>query len=84
MIGEIGGNAEEEAAAYVKANMTKPVSASWRDRPRQGKRMGHAAPSSGGKGTAAEKIERSGGGDLRVRDTLRHGKTSPASRLKVN
>jgi len=57
LIGEIGGTAEEEAAAYVQAHVDKPVAAfvAGSTAPK-GKRMGHAgAIIAGGKGTAAEK-----------------------------
>ncbi len=59
MIGEIGGSAEEEAAEYIKANVTKPMSAyiAGVTAP-EGKKMGHAgAITSGGKGTAKGKMD---------------------------
>jgi succinyl-CoA synthetase alpha subunit len=57
MMGEIGGNAEERAASYIKAHMKKPVAGfiAGATAP-PGKRMGHAgAIISGGQGTAADK-----------------------------
>jgi succinyl-CoA synthetase alpha subunit len=88
MIGEIGGMAEEEAAAYVKAHVTKPVVGfiAGQTAPK-GKRMGHAgAVISGGKGTAAEKIEAFRAAGISVSETPSDMGITLARRLglKVN
>ncbi|MCL2723644.1 MAG: succinate--CoA ligase subunit alpha [Polyangiaceae bacterium] len=84
MIGEIGGGAEERAAAFIKEKMTKPVAgfiAGTTAPP--GKRMGHAgAIISGGQGTAAAKIDALTKAGAKVAPTPSHMATTLQSMMK--
>jgi succinyl-CoA synthetase alpha subunit len=86
MIGEIGGTAEEEAAEFIRKNVTKPVVGyiAGATAPK-GKRMGHAgAIISGGKGTAEEKFEAMQKAGIKItRSTAEIGKSMMEALQKV-
>jgi succinyl-CoA synthetase alpha subunit len=85
LIGEIGGSAEEEAAEWIKAHCKKPVAAfiAGKTAP-PGRRMGHAgAIVSGGKGTAAGKIEALQGAGIAISETPAAIADTLISRMKV-
>ncbi len=84
MIGEIGGSAEEDAAAYIKEHVRKPVAGfiAGRTAP-PGKRMGHAgAIISGGKGTAEAKLEALQDAGVKIADTPSDMGSTMASMMK--
>ena len=86
MVGEIGGTAEEAAAEYIKANISKPVISyiAGQTAP-AGKRMGHAgAIIAGGKGTAADKIFKLKECGVHVADNLVEIGNKVAEVLKIN